>query len=536
MLILGVVALLVIAGSTALAERRNVPAPLVLVVVGIAVSLVPAAPVIEPDPEWVLAGVLPPLLYSASVAMPTMNFRREFGAISGLSVLLVVVTAVVLGLVLSAVVPGLSLAWGIALGAVLSPTDAVATSIARRAGVSPRVRAMLEGESLLNDASALVLLRTAVVGAAATVQAGEVVGSFVLAVLPAVAVGYLVGRANLAVRARLEDPTVTTVLSFTVPFVAAVPVDLLGGSGLVAAVTAGIVTGIRAPRVLSPQQRLSDAQNWRTVELVLEGAVFLLLGLELTAVVADVRGTGAGPGGAVLLAALALLLVLAIRTVHVTLLLRTLARRAERHRRLAPHVRRLNDAVLDPEKVARIAERYPRLPRRGRGDLERVRARLRRTLADMDYFLAVPLGWRDGGVIVWAGMRGAITVAAAQTLPHDAPDRSLLVLVAYVVATGSLLLQGGTLAAVVRVLRPTRADPARRADERRRLDALLTAVEAPDAATPHEAAVLHVEARRAALLDARDDGAFDADLLTEALAALDAHQLSLEAARPRATP
>jgi len=259
-LVIGVLAVLTIAAATTFGPRFGVASPLILVVIGILVSLLPFVPAIELEPEWILAGVLPPLLYSASVSMPAMNFRREFGAIGGLSVVLVIVSSVLLGMFFAWVIPGLGLGWGVALGAIVSPTDAVATGIVKRAGVSPRVVAILEGESLLNDATALVLLRAAVAAAAvATFTIGAVTLSFLYSVVVAVAFGWLVGRLNLIVRARVKDATVNTVISFTVPFLASIPAEALGASGLVAAVVAGLITGSRAPRVLSPEHRLSGA-------------------------------------------------------------------------------------------------------------------------------------------------------------------------------------------------------------------------------------------------------------------------------------
>ncbi|MFI1917085.1 cation:proton antiporter [Nocardia sp. NPDC020380] len=254
----------------------------------------------------VLEGVLPPLLYSSAVSMPAMNFRREFGAISGLSVLLVVGGALLLGVFFMLVIPGLSFAWGVALGAIVSPTDAVATSIIKQTSVSKRVVAMLDGESLLNDATALVLLRTAIVATSATFSFWGTVGTFGYSVAVAVVIGWAAGRFNLVVRRRVTDPTVNTVISFTVPFVASVPAEALGASGLVAAVVAGLVTGIRAPRDLSPLNRLSDSQNWRTIELVLEGAVFLTMGVQIDSIVRNVQRDHGGVGTAVLIAAGAL--------------------------------------------------------------------------------------------------------------------------------------------------------------------------------------------------------------------------------------
>jgi NhaP-type Na+/H+ or K+/H+ antiporter len=529
-----VVGLLAIAAATAAAPRLGVAAPLLLVLLGIGVSLLPFAPTVDVEPEWVLTGVLPPLLYAASASMPAMEFRREFTAIRGLSVVLVVISAFALGWFFSLVVPGLGLAWGVALGAVVSPTDAVATSIATRLGVSPRVVTMLEGESLLNDATALVLLRAAVAGTAATVSVWGVVGQFAYAVAVAVVIGAVVGKVVLAVRARVTEATVSTVLSFTVPFLAAVPTEELGASGLVAAVVAGLVTGHGAARALPPRHRLSDESNWRTIELVLEGAVFLAMGLQLSAVVDDVHG---GLGTAAWVAAAALALTVLVRAGYVALLLAGLALRGRRSTALRPRLtdmERRMDAGQSPYDGRRARRRTD--PR----DLLRMRARVRRGLADIEHFLAEPLGWRDGAVVVWAGMRGAITLAAAQTLPEDTPQRSLLVLIAFLVATGSLLLQGGTLPWVVRRLGAARGEQPGTDEERGRLLARMTAaaatVPAPaasehpeeslTAAERHRLAVL--TAQRDALLTARDDGAFSSAALTAVLAVLDADQLAVE--------
>jgi CPA1 family monovalent cation:H+ antiporter len=559
-LIVAVLALLAIAAAAALGPRWGVAAPLLLVVLGIAVSLVPAVPPFHVEPEWVLAGVLPPLLYSASVSMPSMDFRREFTAIGSLSVVLVVVSSVVLGLFFAQVVPGLGLAWGIALGAIVSPTDAVATSIVKRLGVSPRVVAMLEGESLLNDATALVLLRAAIAGAAASVSLWSVVGDFAYAVAVAAVIGAVVGRVNLAVRARVADATVNTVLSFTVPFLASVPAEELGASGLVAAVVAGLITGRRGPRVLPPQHRLSDAQNWRAVELVLEGAVFLVMGLELKGLLQDVHEDHLGIGSAIAIAAGALLLTVAVRAVYVIPLLAGQRRRARRGERMKPRLAEFADRLEAPDPRESDFHRPGpgqggpggrgpggggrgsggRGPGgRGRGGpghdrvltgsrLEQARARVRRAAADIEHFLAQPLGWREGTVVVWAGMRGAITLAAAQTLPEEAPSRPLLVLVAFLVASASLVLQGGTLPRLVAWVRPARAESDSPA-ERARLAALLAGVrETVPAGEDVSFLFAVIDAQRQALLDARDDGAFSAEALTAALAVLDADQIRLE--------
>ncbi|MEZ5213814.1 MAG: sodium:proton antiporter [Microbacterium sp.] len=301
-IVIGVIAVAVV---TALAERLGVAGPLLLVALGLAIGLLPFVEVPEIDPELILVGVLPPLLYASAVRLPAIEFRRDLAPISGLAVVLVIITALVLGWFFSLVLPGVGFALGVALGAIISPTDAVATSIAKRLGISPRVTTMLEGESLLNDATALVLLRTALIAAVAgTFSFGSAVGAFVWAVFIAIVIGALVGFLTLRLRAWVRSSAASTAIGFTVPFLAYLPTEHLNGSGLVAAVIAGIVSGQGAARWFTPEQRLSDQVNWRTVELVLEGGIFLIMGLELDQIVSAVAGrheeTRAGHhGGAV---------------------------------------------------------------------------------------------------------------------------------------------------------------------------------------------------------------------------------------------
>lgn len=545
LLVVLVVGLLLIAASTVLAPRLGIASPLLLVAIGVAASFLPMFASIHIEPELILAGILPPLLYSAAVSMPTMNFRREFGAISGLSVVLVVVTALLLGLFFQLVIPGLGFAWGVALGAIVSPTDAVAVSIIKDTSVSKRVVAMLDGESLLNDATALVLLRTAIVATAASFSFWGAVGTFAYSVVIAVIIGIAVGAINLAVRRRVTDPTVNTVISFTVPFLAAIPAELLGASGLVAAVVAGLLTGIRAPRELSPQNRLSDSQNWRTIELVLVGAVFLTMGLQIKSIVTAVERDHGGVLTAVLIAAGALLVTLVVRALYVGPLLAFLGRVTRRNAKMQPRLEDMHEKLQTPEgKKATIEEMNGRPGRpRSERDLDRFATRVRRILADIDYFTNAPLGWRDATVVVWAGMRGAVTVAAAQTLPEDTPQRSVLVLIAFAVAMLSLLLQGGTIGWLLKLISP-KVDQAvvdaATTDERTQVMQVLRTsaetVESPPERTPTPAAhademkyrLTVLQAQRDALLDARDNGTFDADVLAEELDNLDAAQIALQ--------
>jgi CPA1 family monovalent cation:H+ antiporter len=593
LLLIGVIAAVAIVTVTALAPRVGVSAPLLLVALGVAISLVPAVPAVEIEPEWILGVVLPPLLYATSVSMPTMDFRRDLTAISGLSVLLVVATSVVLGLLFSWLIPGVSLATGIALGAVLSPTDAVATSIVRKSGVSPRIVTVLEGESLLNDASALVLLRSAVAATAASVSLWEVATDFLFAVVVAVAIGALVGKVSLMVRTRVSDPHLTTAISFIVPFVAYIPAEHLDASGLVATVAAGLVAGSGSVR-LRPQDRIAEAANWRTLELLLEGAVFLLMGLELYGLVVEVRADHGSLWVAVGLGAMAAAVVLVVRAGYVAYLLATLRRRARRGVTMRGYLSAINDRTdalqsMSPEELARVRvpARPPgartRLLRRRRPVLDPqappetrfagLRARVTRRIADIDYLQAEPLGPREGVVLVWAGMRGVVTLAAAQSLPRDTPHRALLLLVAFVVAAGTLLVQGGTLGWVVRRLglgrdgaddraeldrltgemmraatemlaspdlrrpdgsayAPVVLEQARRISQRQKEqvdeDVLADEDRASVAAQVRELRLALLDAQRDALLQVRDLGTASSGALTEALKVLDADQISLE--------
>ena len=587
-----VVGILVVALAQEIGPRIRISPPLILVVTGAIVGILPMVPEIELDPEWILVGVLPPLLYSAAVSMPAMDFRRELGTISALSFLLVLVSAVALGFFFTWLIPDLDIATGIALGAIVSPTDAVATSIAKRVGAPSRVIAVLEGESMLNDASALVLLRAAVAATASSISFAGVAANFVYAVLAAVVVGGVVGVVNLRVGSLVRNATVNTAISFTVPFLAYLPAEELGASGLVAAVTAGLVTGTGAVKYLTPQHRFSDRQNWRTIELILEGGVFLVMGLELYGLVRDAQRDHTGVPAALGIGVAALLVITAIRAVYVVplvWLLRRKARRRSGQREIladaseAVHARRLEfDKAERTKKSApgvRRRLRRRRLDELGEADLSNVSAdtaalydsRLTRRLADIDYVLAAPMGKAEATIIIWAGMRGVVTLAAAQTLPADTQSRPMLVLIAFVVAALSLLIQGGSLPLLITRLKlrdmsqnraagrarlrremgvaasrviaqspAVRESPAlrarvvqwtQRADEQKQADD-----EADDTRmSPAQVGAEYTRIRRAIiaaqreiLLRHRESGVYSSGLLTRELAQLDAEEISLD--------
>lgn len=505
--------------------RLGIAAPLLLVVVGVGVSFLPFVPAVVVQPEWILGGVLPPLLYASALSMPTMDFRRDLKVISSLSVVLVVLSAVLVGWLLSLIVPGMTLAMGIALGAVISPTDAVATSIVRRLGVSGRIVTILEGESLLNDASALVVLRSAVAAMAAAISLGHVAWDFVYAVIVAVIVGAVVGKVGLWVRARIHDSALNTAASFVVPFLAYLPTEHLEASGLVAVVVTGLVMGYGAPRVLRPEDRRAEESNWRTVELLLEGSIFLLMGLELSGLIEQVRTEHESAWFAVAIAAFSLVLVLGLRAgfwIPLLFILRRERRRLSQSRWMLSRFQERLDSgqpgmgdpaiveAMQPAQKRRMARRVRRVRKRRRPfdgvptpeQIEvrrnRIQEFLDRRMADIDYLTSEPLDAKAGLVLVWAGMRGAVTLAAAQTLPETVPGnpgyhRALLVLVAFLVAAGSLLLQGGTLGWVVRRLGMGTDDSAAAQTERMQLVADLSG---PAAELCDDPSLLRADGRR----------------------------------------
>jgi NhaP-type Na+/H+ or K+/H+ antiporter len=561
---LAVVAVVTIVAVARFANKLRVAAPLILVLVGLALSYLPFVPDVEVKPEWILAGVLPPLLYSAAVNVPLVDFRRNLKAISGLSVVLVVVSSVLIGWILSTILPDLSLAAGIALGAVVSPTDAVAaTSIGKRLGMPSRLVSVLEGESLVNDASALVLLRSAIAATAGTVSLWGVLGDFAYAVALAIAIGIVVGFITVRVRSRLGDPVLTTVISFAVPFIAYLPAEHFHASGVLSVVVAGLYTGHQSAKYFTAQDRISERINWRTTQFLLENGVFLLMGLELEAIVSQVEQDDLGIWSSIGLGLLTAITLIVVRIVFVGVLVWSL-RRDEREA-LARRPRL--DAVS-----ARLEEHATEDPRFAKRKAAFTRSLARRT-ADLDFLEREGLGWRGGAVLAWAGMRGVVTIAAAQSLPLETPYRAELVLIAFTVAIVTLLLQGGSLPLVIRLTRvggtdeqaamaelaglveeistvgvAALDDPQLRTDggepfdtavvDRVRTSSLIrveSAAERTDAGVgPHEQfrqlrrRVL--DAERDALLDARATGSYSSEVLAKAQRMLDVEESRLDGA------
>ncbi|HEV7197042.1 MAG TPA: Na+/H+ antiporter [Pedococcus sp.] len=399
-----VATVIVIAGT---ARRIGAPAPLLLIAAGIVGSYLPFISEPQLTPEIVLVGLLPPLLYSAAVRTSLVDFRANTSAIFALSVGLVLFTAAGVGLVTWWLLP-VPFAVAFALGAIVAPPDAVAASaVARRIGLPRRVVTILEGESLVNDATALVSLRTAILGftAVGAVSFGSMTLDFGLAVVVGLGFGVLVALAIGLVRRQLTDPALDTSLSFIVPYVAYLPAEHFRGSGVLAVVVAGLLLGHKSPMVQTASSRLSERINWTSVQFLLEHAVFLLLGLQMRRIVADVADSGLGWERVILISLAVFAAVTILRPIYIF------------------PVRWFEHRVLRVSVERRAAA--------------------------------------HNAIISWAGMRGVVTLAAALSLPPapQTPYRSMLVWVAMFVTIASLLVQGTTLPWLAKALHVRGPDP-----------------------------------------------------------------------------
>ncbi|NQX12415.1 sodium:proton antiporter [Microbacteriaceae bacterium VKM Ac-2855] len=463
---LGIYAVLGIAVIVAVAYfsgRLGVAAPIILVIVGLLISYLPGVPDIELPHELVLDGLLPPILYAAAISVPVVDFRRNIGTITSLSVVLVIVTAFGVGFLLFTLLPDLNLAAAIALGAIISPPDAVAaTSVGRRLGLPPRILTVLEGEGLVNDATALVLLRSASAAAlGGALTPWDTVLDFLYAVVVAIAIGLAAGFITVYVRSKLHDPVLDTAISFAVPFAAFMPTEAIGASGVLAVVVAGLYTGHASPSSFSAQARISDRINWRTVQFLLENAVFLVIGLEIKTLIEHVDDPEVlSVPASFALGALATGALIVVRFLWVTPLIYGLHLRAQ-HAEKSTYQMRL---ALD---------HYRRAPVRNKWEASRMRRAERiygRQRADLEQLRRENIDWRGGLVLSWSGMRGVVTLAAAQSLPESIPYRSQLILIAFTVAVLTLVVQGGTLPALIRLLRIQGVDEV---EDRRELATLL---------------------------------------------------------------
>jgi len=394
---LALVLLVVIASLVTLARRLRVAYPILLVVGGIVIGLIPGIPEVRLEPDLVLVVFLPPLIFAAAWQTPVRDLRQNLGKVLALSIGLVLLTVVVVAFAAAAAIPGLGLAPAFVLGAVVSPSDALAaTTVLDRLAVPRRIRAVLEEESLLNDATALTAYRAAVaVALSGTFVLADAAGTFFVAAFGGIAVGVVVAAVAGTLWSRLDDPPVEVAFSLVVPYAAYLPAEQLGASGVIAAVTAGLILGKRSSRILSSETRLIANSAWEILVFILNGFAFLLVGLELR----DILAQPGRPADQLLVGAVAVCAaVVAARFLGVYLTLLA-----------APAWRRL------------------------RGRPAAIHAP------------GVPF------VVSWAGMRGAVSLAAALAVPLAMPDadRNLILLMTFAVIVVTLLGQGLTLPALV---------------------------------------------------------------------------------------
>jgi monovalent cation/hydrogen antiporter len=390
------VVLVAIAILFEVARRIGVPYPTLFVLGGLALGFVPGIPRIELEPDLVLLVFLPPLLFSAAVETPSRDLKRDVVPIVRLSVGLVLFTMVIVAVVLHQVT-GLDWAAAFAFGAIVGPTDAIAaTSVFRRLGTPRRIVTLIEAESLFNDATALVAYRTAVLAVTSgAFVVADAVGGFALATAGGIGLGVVMGLAATALLRRIDDPPVEVLISLLVPFAAYLPAEELGLSGVLAAVAAGLVVGSRFATILGPNSRVLWQSTWKMVGFVLNGFVFVLIGLELPTVIA-----GLGAHSPLELAGLVALIgfaVIATRLVWVAAA------------SLLPNSPRQQIARTDPRLAGRLTT-----------------------------------------VVGWAGLRGAVSLAAALALPADFPERNLLLFLTFAVILITLVGQGLTLPLLVR--------------------------------------------------------------------------------------
>ena len=402
--VLGIAA--VVVAVSGLAGKMRVSAPLLLLLVGVGGSYLPFIDEPVLSSELVLLGFLPPLLYSAAIRTSIIDFRHNLRPIAYLSVLLVLITALGVGLVTWWLLP-VSFPIALALGAVVAPPDAVAaTSIARSVGLPRRVVTILEGESLVNDATAITCLRVAIAaigGSFSLVDAGI---GFLIALVGGVAVGLAVGMLAVLIRIRVRRPVYDTAISFMVPFAAYLPAEELGwneshGSGVIAVVTAGLLLGHKSQVIQSGQSRLNERVNWGTIQFLLENTVFLLIGLQARRTVSALRDSPLSGWDIAVFCAAVLGTVIVLRMAWVFLMRLSLFRRRR----------------------------------------------------DEDEDVRVP--WQATLVVGWAGLRGVVTLATVLLIPDNAATqeiRPVLIFAAMVVTFTTLLLQGLTLPPLVRAL------------------------------------------------------------------------------------
>src|SRR5262245_56158557 len=388
----------------ALARRVLIPYPIFLVIGGLILGFVPWVPAVRLDPEIVFLIFLPPILWAAAYFTSLRDFRANIRAITLLAVGLVLATTAAVAVVAHAIVPGLGWAAAFALGAIVSPPDAVAaTAIARRLRIPHRVVTILEGESLVNDATALVLYRAAV-GAAVTgtFVMEEALWQFVLAAAGGVAIGLAIGYVTGKAVHYAEDSLVETAITLLAPYAAWILAERIHVSAVLACVAGGLYVRQGFSAAVPPMTRLQARAVWDLLVFVLNGVIFVMIGLQLRAI----RDAGLieSPAQLLLLGAVISLVAIAIRLAWVPV------------------------ATAIPRLVGRAFGRRDPMP-----------------------------PWSTAFLVAWTGMRGIVSLAAALALPPPRggpfPSRNLIIVITFEVILATLVVQGLTLSPLIRWLR-----------------------------------------------------------------------------------
>ena len=405
-----------VVGVATACRRFGLSAPLVLTALGALVSFAPGMP--EPfrvDPEIVLLGFLPPLLFGAAYNTSLVDLRRASRQVISLSVLLVLFTAFGVALVVWKVMD-INFAAAVAIGGVVAPPDAVAaTAVARRIGLPRKVVSILEAESLFNDATALVTVNTAKglifggAGAATVLTAGR---DFLWASLGGAAIGYVAYRVVRVVWRYVTESIPAVAVSFLSPWIAYLPAEEAHASGVIAAVVCGVLLGYASPLHQSGSARLAQRVNWTSITFLLENMVFFLIGLQTNTIVDDVNDSQNGLLWTFGVALLVLLTALVLRPIW----------------------------LLGLDALSRVFG-----------------------------WTNTTLTGKESAIVSWAGMRGVVTLAAASLLPEDTPQRASLIFIALTVTVGTLILQGFTLGSVARMLNLKGPDPREDALQRAQL-------------------------------------------------------------------
>jgi Na+/H+ antiporter len=394
------IALLVaVAVLSAAARAAHLPYPIVLVLGGVLLGVVPGLPDVRLNPDLVLVIFLPPLIYSSAFFTNLSDLRRDLRPISLLAIGLVLATTGTVALVAHAVIDDMSWAVAFTLGAIVAPTDTVATgAILQRMNLPRRMRSVLEGESLINDGTALVAYKVAVAavltGSFSFFDAGF---HFLADAGGGVLIGLAAGWVIAEVRRRLDDPLIENTISLLSGYAAYIPAERIGASGILAAVTVGIYMGYRSAGIVSPATRLQGQMLWEVLVFLLNAMLFVLIGLQLPVIVDGLGGYSAATlvGWGLLVS----VVVIVTRLVW------------------------QNTIVF----VIRAIDRRPHL-------------------------VAQRTSWQTRTVAGWAGIRGAVSLAAALALPAGFPARDLVVFLTFCVIAMTLVGQGLTLPWLIRRL------------------------------------------------------------------------------------